>query len=227
VTPVLLVARALAPVLAPVEPDAEEARDRLARELADPAYRAAEPSWFDRLVADVLEWLGDLFDSGPGAPPQVLLVVVVLLVVGLLVAAYFIYGAPRANRRSRAAEPLFGDDDARDAAALRAAARTAADAGDHALAVQEMFRAIARSLSERAVLTASPGTTATGFAGRAADYFPDRRDELRAAAEAFDDVRYLGGEGSEPAWRRVAELDRDISAARPRFEDAPGERVGA
>lgn len=199
----------------PVEPDSEQARQWLARELADPAYREAEPTWFDTVVSEVLEWLGDLLDTGGGSPPVLLLVVVVVIIAALVVAAYFIFGAPRANRRSRATGTLFGDDDERDAAAIRRAAAGAAAAGRWDLAIEEMFRSIARSLGERSILSTTPGTTATGFATAASHYFPDLTAEFTSAGEEFDAVRYLGSDGSAEAYARIEALERTVRSRRP------------
>lgn len=199
----------------PVEPDSEQARQWLARELADPAYREAQPTWFDTIVSEVLAWLEDLLGSGSGSPPVVLLVVVVVVIAALVVAAYFIFGAPRANRRSRATGAIFGDDDERDAAAIRRAAADAAAAGSWDLAIEEMFRSIARSLTERAILSTTPGTTATGFATGASRYFPDLIAEFSSAGEEFDAVRYLGRDGSAEGYARIEALERTVRSRRP------------
>lgn len=206
----------------PVDPNREEARQWLARELAKPAYREAEPNWFDTVVTDFLDWLASLIDGASGGPPALLLIIIVLVIVGLIVAAYFIFGPPRLNRRSRTAGTLFGDDDSRDAATIRRAAEKAAAAEDWALAIEEMFRAIARGLSERSVLSMFPGTTATGFAAEATEYFPDLDGRLAASGAAFDDVRYLDRPGTEEAYRRVAELERTIRDRKPVLERVDG-----
>ena len=202
----------------PVDPDADQARELLVRELSDPRYQQAQPTWFDRLSAAVLDWLNDLLSGATGTPSSVVLLIIVLAVAGLVIAAFFVFGAPRLNRRRAGAGALFGDDDARDSGAIRAAAQTAARNGDYALAIEEMFRAIARGLGERSVLTSTPGTTATGFATRAAGYFPGLEARLAASARSFDDVRYLDRPGTELAYSSVAALEGDVRAARPRFE---------
>ena len=205
---------------APVAPDADEAREWLLRELAEPEYRAAEPNWFDRLSAAVWEWLTGLLDGGTGGPPAIVWVVVILIAIAAIIAAYVIFGPPRANRRSAVTGALFGEDDERGAAEMRRAAEQAAAGADWALATEEMFRAIARGLAERAVLTASPGTTARGFSARAAGYFPDLDAALNDAAAAFDDVRYLDRPGAEASYRLVAELEAGIRSRTPDFAGA-------
>lgn len=202
----------------PVDPDAEEARDWVLRELSEPGYRAAEPNWLDRAAAAVRDWFASVFDDGNGPPPLVVIVVIVALVLAAFVVAYVVFGPPRANRRRVVPGGVFGDDDGRDAAALRRAAAAAASTSDWALAVEEMFRAVARSLEERAVLTTSPGTTATGFATRAAVHFPDSTADLQRAAARFDAVRYLGENGTQADWEHVDRVERVIRESRPRFE---------
>lgn len=204
----------------PVDPDAEDARELLVRELAKPVYRAAEPTWFDRLSAAVGDWLADLLESGTGGTPALAWTVIVLALVGALVAAYLIFGPPSVNRRSTVVGGLFGEDDSRSAQSLRFAADRAAAASDWVIAIEEMFRAIARGLSERAVLSTMPGTTATAFAASAIGPFPGSSAELASAAASFDAVRYLGRPGSRAEFDALAELERHLRASSPRFDGA-------
>jgi len=198
---------------APLAPDADEARRALLRELADPQYDAARPTLVDRLAAAVWDWLQGLRFAGVegagGLGLLVLLVVVVVVVVVLLAR----FGVPRLTRRSDAPTALFGSDDVRDAEALRRAAAEAARAGDHTTAVAEQFRAVARSLDERGLVRAAPGTTAHETARRAAALVPAEADALLAAARAFDEVRYLDRAGTEAAWHGVRELDERLVRA--------------
>src|SRR5690606_32969609 len=99
--------------------------------------------------------------------------IIVIVIAALLLVAFLIFGLPRLNRRSSVTGSLFGEDDARTAADMRAAAEKAASRGDYALATAEMFRSIARGLAERTVLSTSPGTTAHDFGVRAGRAFPD------------------------------------------------------
>ncbi|HEV7811541.1 MAG TPA: DUF4129 domain-containing protein [Leifsonia sp.] len=204
----------------PVDPEIDEAREWLLRELARPPYRAAEPSWFDRLASLFWDWLTNLLGSGIGASQSLIWGFVLLVLVAGLVAAYLVYGPPRRNRRSRVPGALFGNDDDRDAATIRSAAEGAAAAEEWPLAIEEMFRAIARGLAERAVLSTTPGTTASGFALRARDYFPALDRELRSSAAVFDDVRYLDRPGSAAQFAQVAGLERELRSRTPVLEDA-------
>jgi hypothetical protein len=201
----------------PVDPGAEEARRWIIAELSKPAYQAAQPTWFDRLSAAFWQWLTSLqFGSGGAGWPVMLIIVVV--VAAAVIAAFLIFGAPRRNRRSAVTGALFGDDDDRSARAIRASADAAAAAGDWTLAIEELFRCIARGLAERTVVTTSPGTTARDFAARAGGAFPEFAARLGTAASAFDEVRYLGRTGVEETYREVGALEVELRSARPRLE---------
>lgn len=201
----------------PVDPDAGPARQWIIEELSKPAYQAAQPNWFDQLSAAFWKWLTSLNFGNSGANGIILLVVIVIIIAAI-VAAFLLFGAPRLNRRSAVTGAMFGEEDDRDANAIRAAADAAAARQEWTLAIEELFRSIARGLAERTVVTASPGTTARDFAARAGVSFPPLADRLVAAARAFDEVRYLGHDGTEAAFRDVAGLESELRAARPVLE---------
>ena len=199
----------------PVNPDSAEAQRWIIQELSKPEYRAAQPTWFDRASKAFWDWLQSLkIDGGPGAQGPIL-IVALIVVIAALVAVFFIFGAPRLNRRSAGDSALFGDDDVRDAAAMRQSADEAADRSDWVLAIEEIFRSIARGLAERTLVTVSPGVTARDFAVRAGTVLPAFSERLSAAASAFDDVRYLSREGTEAAYRSAMALESDLRRARP------------
>jgi hypothetical protein len=199
----------------PVDPDAPTARDWILHELAGSEYQAAQPTWLDRLAGAISDWIRSLTVPAPGGGPGLAPVIIFVLVAVAIVVAFLVFGVPRLNRRSRATGSLFGDDDDRGSAALRSAAERAAASGDFAVAIAEMFRAIARGLDERTIVTTFPGTTARGFAVQAGGEFPDLAPRLLTAASAFDDVRYLGRPGSAVAYADVADLESALRAARP------------
>ncbi|GAB3030123.1 DUF4129 domain-containing protein [Parafrigoribacterium mesophilum] len=205
----------------PVDPDADQARRWIVAELSKPEYQAAQPTLFDRVSAAFWDWLTSLDLGNTGLGPGPLLVIITVLLLAGIIAAYFIFGAPRLNRRSRAAGVLFGVDDDRDAAAMRAAAQAAAGRAQWSLAISEMFRALARGLAERTIVSVSPGTTARTFADTAGHAFPTLDDRLQFAAAAFDEVRYLGRPGTEEAFRQVADLERELAGARPQLNGLP------
>ncbi len=144
----------------PVEPDAEEARRWAEEELSRSVYRD-EPTLLERLWTWFLEQLQRLLELDASAPPNLVPVIVVVGAVVLLAVALYLAGPVR--RRTRGARTgshaVFDDADA-TSADLAAAADDAARQGDWSRAVLMRFRAIIRSLDERAVLTDRPGLTA-------------------------------------------------------------------
>ncbi|WP_210506462.1 DUF4129 domain-containing protein [Naasia sp. SYSU D00057] len=199
----------------PVEPDGDEGRRWLLDELGKPVYQEARPTWFDLVSQAIIDWINDLLAGATSGSGAVALVIVVLIVAALLVGAFLVFGRPALNRRSRAGDALFGEDDTRVAAELRSSAERAASAGDFTTAIQELFRALARGMAERTLLDLYPGMTARGFAREAARPFPGHAEQLAAVAADFDAVRYLGRAGTEEQYRRVAELERELRTARP------------
>ncbi|MET0991913.1 MAG: DUF4129 domain-containing protein [Lacisediminihabitans sp.] len=204
----------------PVDPDSGQARDWIIAELSRPEYRAAEPTWFDRLSQAFLDWLGSLTVNPSGAFQAPLLFLVGGILIAAAVVAYLIFGPPRLGRRSAVVGTLFGDDDSRDSAAMRRAAADAAAREDYRLAIEEQFRSIARGLAERTVLTVSPGTTAHAFAARAGAAFPALAGRLESAAETFDGVRYLGRPGTLDGYLALTALDAELRTARPLLDIA-------
>lgn len=199
----------------PVTPDGPDARRWLVDELSKAPYQAAKPNWFDLLSQAVKDWIGSLFGPGSGTLGPLLIVVLVVLIAALIVVAFIVFGLPRLNRRSGQLGEVFGEADRRDADALRRAAEAAAASGDWTTAIEELFRALARGLAERTILTVNPGTTAHGFGSRAASAFPAERTRLSEAAELFDRVRYLGVTGTWEDYTTLSELEGRLRTARP------------
>ena len=202
------------PVDVPVDPSSPEAQRWIEGELAKPEYQAAKPTWFDIASKSVLDWLDSLFQGPGGDAGPVLLTVIALLIAALIVAAFFIFGRPRLNRRGAEGRAVFGSDDTRTAAELRASAAGAARAGDWVVAIEELFRAIAQGLDERTIVTVTPGTTATEFANLAAAALPHERERLIAAARVFDEVRYLDRPGTESQYQQLVALDTILLQAK-------------
>lgn len=196
----------------PVEPDAPDARDLLLNELSDPAYAESQPTWFDLIAQSVLDWFGSLRPGEGGGPPALGLVIGAIVLAAAIAAAILVYGLPRWRSRSRLATELLGERDRRTARQLRRDAERAAAAGDWPRAIAERYRAIARALDERTIVTALPGTTAHGFARAAARQFPENGSQLEAAADRFDGVRYLDRPGTAADYTLVRELDEAIDA---------------
>ncbi|MAP64938.1 MAG: hypothetical protein CMH34_14610 [Microbacterium sp.] len=201
----------------PLTPDDDEARRWAEQELSRPVYAEAQPTPFDLFARGVTEFLADLLDPEiPTGWESVFAVVAVVVLVVLLVAALVIWGAPRATRRGvdRTAV-LFGEPEARTAHELRVEADAAASRGRWDDAVVLRFRALARGLAERGVVDAPPGATVHAFARSAAAVFPSSADALEAAADGFDDVRYLRRPGSADLHREISRLDETLTSARP------------
>lgn len=212
----------LLPADPPVEPGRDEAEQLLVDELSKPEYTAAQPTWFDLLVQSVLDWFGRLelpLGDAAGFPWWL----AVLAVIGVLIAITVIrvVGLPRLRRRRNVVGALFGEQDTRDAATMRRDARRAASAGDYTTAIAELYRAMARDLDERTIVSVMPGTTAHGFAHAAGASFPAEAVALQASAADFDTVRYLGGTGTAEQWERLVALDERIRAARPLLAELP------
>lgn len=220
----------LLPSDVPVDPDAPVAQRWLEQELSKPAYQSSKPGLFQQILDAILSWLrGIMPKTGPGGLPDLsglLSVLGVVAVATILVVVFVKYGAPRLNLRSTAEGELFGDDDERDADALRRDAARAAAAGDYATAIADLFRALARRLDERAVVSSFPGTTARGFARRAGDAFPDAADRLGTCAADFDEVRYLGAGGTAEQWERIRMLEAALRDARPVHAESLDELAG-
>lgn len=210
------------PLDVPVDPGHRQAQQWLIDELAKPQYAAAQPSWFDLLVQAILRWFASLNITGGGAAQWPLIITVVVVIAAAIVAAFLIFGPPRLGRRSESPGALFGEDDDRDSVSLRREAQRAAAAGDWASANLEMFRCIARSLSERTLVVVLPGTTAHGFAVKAATAFPDFGERLSVVAKNFDAVRYLGAGGSESSYNEIASLEAGLRVARPAITEPAG-----
>jgi Domain of unknown function (DUF4129) len=217
----LLLAFGIAVGSVPVDPDAPEAQQLLLTELAKAEYQKAKPSWFDQLVSGFFDWISSLKLTSSGGTPSVGLIIIAAIVVAALVIVFLVYGVPRVNRRSSVTGALFGEEDARSAAQIRAAAERAASKGEFDIAIEEMFRAIARGLAERTVLTIFPGTTAREFSLRAGVAFANSAAELGAAAAAFDGVRYLGARGTRDEYESIARLERTLRGARAQLEHVP------
>jgi hypothetical protein len=210
------------PVDVPVDPDAPQARDWVLDELSKQPYQAAKPTLLDQIAQQILRWFGDLIDwltsnasQGGGGAGSLGFLAILIPVAILVVLAFLIYGVPRLNRRSRVTGALFGEDEQRDAAAMRRDAERAAAAGDFTAAITELFRSLARGLAERTLVTTHPGTTAGEFARRAGTVFPDARDALTTAALDFDRVRYLDQVGTREQWDAMVALEARLRTARP------------
>lgn len=195
------------------------------RELDDPVYDIAEPTIFDRVARAVADFFGRLFGGqlpSEWGPALALIAAVVLCVV--IVAAFLVWGVPRATGRVRErGRALFGEDETRSADELRRDAASHAERRDWDAAIVLRFRALARGTAERGIVEPPPGATVHSFARAAGRAFPALADELERAATSFDDVRYLRRPGTAALYEHVARVDEAIvrSAPAPQPEAVP------
>ncbi|GHG57368.1 hypothetical protein GCM10011331_25340 [Flavimobilis marinus] len=195
----------------PVDPDAETARRWLTDELADSAYQETEG-----LIPRILRWISELF-SGSGSVDLGIgwLTLIGALVVAVVVAIALVVAGPlRRARRARTAEAVLGETTL-SAQEWRERAAAAARSQDHATAVLDAFRALVRSLEERALLDERPGRTAAEAAHEAEPRFPAHAPALHDAGRVFDEVCYGDRPGSLGDYERMAALDATLADERP------------
>jgi hypothetical protein len=188
------------------------------RELARSIYR---PSLLARIWHDIIHWLDSLLNisSSGGTSWWGLILLAVAVAAAAAVVLYWL-GPTRVNKRAAdravlSAAPLSAREH-RDAADKLAAS------GNYGGAIIERVRAIVVDLEARDVLLHRPGRTATELAAEAGVAFPAEATELATAARTFNDIRYGGRTGTEPAYRRVRDLDvRLATAAAAPSDQAP------
>ena len=198
----------------PVDPDAETARRWAEQELADPIYHQGES-----LLQVVLRWIQERFAEAQNALSTMdgrsaALVLGSLVIVGVVVTLLVVGPVRRSRRSQRSSVEVFVDDN-RTAAELRRSADALAAAGRWSEAVLDRFRAILRSLEERAVVDERPGRTAHEAAVQAAEVLPPRAADLHRASRLFDDVCYGDVEmgRADDAWLR--QVDDAVQSTRP------------
>jgi hypothetical protein len=203
-----------APAAVPVGPDAETARRWMVEELSEPIYDD-RPSLLDL----VLQWIGDrlaeLSSTAWDVDPRAAALVVVGVVAVAVAVALVVAGPVRRARRGDRASAQVLADETRTAAELGGAADATAARGDWSGAVLDRFRAVLRSLEERAVLDERAGRTAHEASSEAGDLFPRQAVTLRAAGDLFDDVCYGDVEADADDDARLRALDEALRAERP------------
>jgi hypothetical protein len=206
----------------PVVPDADTAREWARQELADPIYHQRES-----LLSSVIRWVAERFaelQAALGSMDGRLAAVVLgsLVLVAVLLVLLFVGPVRRARRVGRGSTEVFVDDE-RTAAELRASADALAAAGRWSEAVLDRYRAILRSLDERALLDDRPGRTAHEAAVEAAVVLPTCAADLHRASRLFDDVCYgdVRAKADDDAWLR--EVDATVRSTRPAARATPGD----
>ena len=210
----------------PVDPDRETARRMVVEELGKPAYRQTKG-----LLQRLLEWVGErLSELGSlgGELSGTWIAIIVMAVVLVVAAIALVVAGPVRRRRAvrTTVGAVLGRDDARTAAQIRASAVAAAADGDLALATVERFRAIVRSLEERALLEEVPSRTAEEAAADAGVFFPTYAQSILPAARLFDAVLYGHRTVDEAGYASAATLDETLAQTRPvRAHDEPSAAV--
>jgi hypothetical protein len=200
-------------------PGAQEARRWARDELAEAVYRQAEPGLVDRAVGWLLDRLAEVdLPTAPGS--RVWLVAGLLALAALAVAALRLAGPLRPRARRAASPGAVFDGAVRTAAAHRDAADEHAASGRWEQAVRERFRALVRSLEERALLVPTPGRTADELAREAGRLLPAAAEDLAAAAGIFDDVWYGGRTATAEDDARLRDVDAVVASASPAPEPA-------
>jgi hypothetical protein len=200
-----------------VEIDRDAAHDAAQNELSKPIY--PKGSLTDRLE----DWLSQLIykliveaSSVPGGW-FTLTVILLLVAVAAVVAVRIAMRTIRTNRGRDSA--LFGTNEL-TSAEHRATAEQLAAQGNWSAAIRHRLRAVARHLEETGVLNPVPGRTATELARDAGAATPGLTDELRRAAETFNDVTYGERPGTESGYRLIADLDDHLRFSTPAAADA-------
>src|SRR5215469_980125 len=178
------------------------------RELARSIYR---PSLLARIWHDITHWLDSILStSRAGTPSWWGLILLAVAVAAAVAAVVYWLGPTRVNRR--AGDRAVIGTAPRSAREHRYAADQLAANGNYGAAIIERIRAIVVDLEARDVLLRRPARTAMELAAEASDVFPGEAAELADAAHGFDDVRYGGRPGTEPAYCRVRDLDFRLAA---------------
>jgi hypothetical protein len=198
----------------PIDISRDDAAHLAAVELAKPEYRAAQPSLLARIARWALDHLQSLLDRLSQVSPVGWwsLVAFVLLIAVVIALVWWRVGTPSRSRRQP--QPLFVGM-RRSAQDHRAAAEAFAADGAYDRAVRERFRAIVRSLEERAILDERPGRTADEAVRDAGVELPAYAGDLRAAARTFDGVAYGGYPAGHDQYASIATLDTRLTSARP------------
>lgn len=196
------------------DPDADEARDLLQRELSKPEYNAPE-NWIQRIVDWVFEQLNNLLNVVPGSGWLSGLLVVLVLAIVMVAIVFATRYRLRARGLRGAPAAAVLDDATRTAADYRTRARRAAEASDWDSCLLDSYRALTASAGERTLLDNAPTRTAHEVADRLAIPFVERADDLRWAADAFDRVRYGEISCEKAEAERVRDLERSIQRATP------------
>ena len=202
-----------APADVPVDPSAADAQQWAVDELSKGIYQSEQG--LARITDRILRFLSDLFSGMLTRDDPWAILLLVLAITLILTLA--VVGVTRLRRNPHASDsgPAVLFEDARSARQLRDDARAALAAGDATRAFLDSYRAIIRSLDERAILDDRAGMTAHEAADLASPAFPAHAEGLAWASGTFDAGYYgkqsVTREDVETLWR----LDAAIWDTRP------------
>ena len=201
----------LAPADVPVDLTREEARRLAELELADPAYRSAEPGLVQRAIQWLVDQVQQIVERVGSAAPGGWLGVLGLLA---LVAIAALIVRWRMGPVSGSASVPFAVDPATSAAEYRQRADAAAAEGRWEVAISERMRALVRAGQERGLIDAQPGWTADEVALALGRALPPVASALATAARVFDDVRYGGRPATSEGHDTIRIAEEQVRTAR-------------
>lgn len=202
----------------PVVPGADEARRWAAEELAKQAYQDAKPG-LARQILDLLgRALNELLGNMGSADGNIGLAVVIGLIVVAVVVIILIV-RPRLNRKRAGDKAVFAPDMTLSAEQHRKLAKAAAQAEDWHTAINEQFRALARSGEERDVTARTLGRTAMEIASELGVAFPNASPDIRHAAALFNAVRYGKVPPTQAMYEELVATDAAVARTTPQYAD--------
>ncbi|MGI8949127.1 MAG: DUF4129 domain-containing protein [Ornithinimicrobium sp.] len=204
--------------LALLDPDRDQARELLERELSGPDYNRAEPL-VNRLIDWLLARLDDIFSLIPGSQSLGWVLVLAVLVVVALVTFFAVRGRRRGSVLTQGRTGAVLEDPTLTAADYRSRADRAAQTGDWDTVLLDSYRALAADGVERTLLDHAAALTAHEVGRDLGRCFPAQQVQLAGAADAFDLVRYGEGSSTQQQATGVRDLDRTLSKTRP-YADA-------
>ena len=195
----------------PLDPDSDQARSWLRRELLKPEYNE------QNIVRRLLTWIDRLLNDGINAASEAsALTTIASMLVLILLVGGFVLLLSRARRTGQVkgeGGAVLTKERVR-AAELRRRAEAALAEGRHADALVDGFRALALRQIERGRIEDIPGATAHEVALALESTYPVHRDRVDVSAGRFDSVLYGERPATADQARDVLTLDDELGAVR-------------
>ena len=186
------------PLEPPLDPDGDEGRSLLRRELARPEY------YTDNLVERIIAWFQRRFEDTVGAAesaPPLQTFAAILVAVSLVAGLGVLVSRARRTARARAEARPALTDEVVSADELRGRAEAALRSGRYDDALVDAYRALAVRQVEKGRIEDLPQATAHELARALGEVQVEHRAAIEHAADLFDSVLY----GDHPATRQQAE----------------------